>query len=306
MNMIATTMASLVILMGATTGALAEDASGVSIERGFRSLSKGSLGQPVERRKVAFKTHHPQGMTAVGERLFLSSVEIIDRKSDQGVGHLFEMDRQGALLRSITLGEDALYHPGGIDYDGVHIWVPVAAYRPNSAAIMYVVDPHTLESREVFRFNDHLGAAAHFPEQCLLIAVNWGARRFYRWRTEAQDGQYVVLNPDNPYMALNGNHYLDYQDMQRISGTSYLLCSGVQIYGLPEHRFPSMRLGGIDLVHIEEFRPHHQVPVSLRPPAAPAWTQNPFFVETMNSGLRFFFLPEDNRSTMYIFEASTE
>jgi len=25
-----------------------------------------------------------------------------------------------------------VYHPGGIDFDGVNIWVPVAEYRPDS------------------------------------------------------------------------------------------------------------------------------------------------------------------------------
>ncbi len=306
MNILATSMASLVIVLGLAASALAEDAPGVAIERGFRKLIKGSLGQPVETRKIGFKTHHPQGMTAVDDRFFLSSVETIDRKNDQGAGHLFEMDREGALLSAIPLGEGALYHPGGIDYDGAHIWVPVAAYRPDSAAIMYVVDPHTLQSREMFRFNDHLGAAAHFPDKGLLIAVNWGARRFYRWKTEEQEGQWVVLNPDNPEMRPNGNHYMDYQDMQRIPGTPYLLCGGLQSYGLPESRLPSMRLGGMDLVHVEELRAHHQVPAPLRPPAAPAWTQNPFFVEPMKGGLRFFFIPQDNESTMYIFEVSTE
>ena len=32
-----------------------------------------------------------------------------------------------------------MYHPGGIDYDGRHIWVPVAEYRPNSRSIIYRV-----------------------------------------------------------------------------------------------------------------------------------------------------------------------
>ena len=34
-----------------------------------------------------------------------------------------------------------MYHPGGIDYDGRHIWVSVAEYRPNSRSIVYRIDP---------------------------------------------------------------------------------------------------------------------------------------------------------------------
>lgn len=277
-----------------------------SLEGMFQRLNPGSLWQPVETRAVAFPTHHPQGMTAVGERFFLSSVEVIDRATEQGKGHLFEMDRQGALLRSIQLGEGALYHPGGIDYDGARIWVPVAAYRPDSAAIVYTVNPATMESREMFRFDDHLGALSHFPEQGLLIGVNWGSRRFYRWKTEQREGEWIVPDAAHPETQRNGNYYIDYQDMQRIPGTAYLLCGGLQTYVEPGKKGPSFALGGIDLVHTEGLRAHHQLPMPLRSQGRRAWTQNPFFVETCEQGLRFFFIPEDNTSLMYIFELSVK
>ena len=102
-------------------------AAAMPLEQAFCKLTKNALGQPVETHELSFPTFHPQGMTAVNDRFFLSSVEVIDRTAEQGTGHLFEMSRQGTLLRSLQLGEGALYHPGGIDYDGVCIWVPVAA-----------------------------------------------------------------------------------------------------------------------------------------------------------------------------------
>ena len=148
----------------------------------FCQMSKDSSWKEVSTQALSFKTFHPQGMTAVGERFFLSSVEVVDRKAGKGVGHLFEMDRKGTLLREMTLGEGAMYHPGGIDYDGRYVWVPVAEYRPDSSAIVYAVDPETLKAREVFRFKDHLGAVSHFPDRKLLVAASWGSRKFYRWK----------------------------------------------------------------------------------------------------------------------------
>src|SRR5262245_52555757 len=93
---------------------------------------------------MKFNSYHPQGLVKIGETLFISSVEItvatrrfatavdgFDRDQGEGVGHLLVANTQGMLLADITLGEGAIYHPGGIDYDGKDIWVPVAEYRPN-------------------------------------------------------------------------------------------------------------------------------------------------------------------------------
>jgi len=291
---------SMVMLVIAASMAAADE--GVTLEDRFLQVCKGTAWKPVETWKVAFRTYHPQGMTAVGNRFFLSSVEVVDRAGDQGIGHLFEMERTGTLLRETALGDGDMYHPGGIDYDGTNIWVSVAAYRPDSASIVYAVDPDTLQSREVFRFHDHLGAVSHFPDRNLLVAVSWGSRRFYRWKTVLRDGKWMVPEPEHPVMKPNGSHYVDYQDMQRIPGTSHMLCSGFQAYVQSGKRSIPLLLGGIDLVHVEELRAHHQVPVPLRSPAISAWTQNPFYVESTHDGLRLFSVPEDNESSIHVFE----
>jgi hypothetical protein len=275
---------------------------GVVLQQRFQQMAKGSSWREVATHAIGFRTFHPQGMTAVGDRFYLSSVEVIDRKADKGIGHLFEIGRTGALLREMTLGEGTMYHPGGIDYDGKRIWVPAAAYHPDSSSIVYTVNPETLRAREVFRFNDHLGAVSHFLEKQLLVAASWGARHFYRWKTVERDGEWTVSDPEHPEKFPNGNHYIDYQDMQRLPGTAYLLCSGLQSYSIGENKLPTASLGGIDLVQVEELRAHHQIPVPLRPALAPAWTQNPFYVETSDTGLRFFFVPEDEKSSIHVFE----
>ena len=283
----------------------AETGNGM-LEPRFRQLRKDTPWRETAIHGINFATFHPQGMTAVGDRLFMSSVEVIDRKTAKGVGHLFEMSRTGALLRETTLGEGSIYHPGGIDFDGKRIWVPVAEYRPDSASIVYTVDPETLQSREVFRFKDHLGALSHFPEKNLLVAVTWGSRRFLRWKTAESGGEWTVPDPEHPDMVPNGSQYIDYQDMQRIPGTPWLLCGGLQTYALAGSKMPAMKLGGIDLVHVDELSARHQAPVPLRPAPFPAWTQNPFHVETTETGLRFFFVPEDQKSSLHVFEVDTE
>lgn len=278
-------------------------AGGGGLSESFAALGKDAVWTEVSAHALDFRSFHPQGMTAVGDHLFLSSVEVLDREAGRGTGHLFEMDRNGKKLREATLGEGALYHPGGIDFDGARIWVSVGEYRPDSRSIVYTVDPETLEAREQFRFADHLGAVAHLPEEGLLVGVSWGARRWYRWKTETKNGVVTVLDPDHPDSSPNGNHYIDYQDMQRVPGTALLLCSGLQQYTLPGGRLPALRLGGIDLVDAGGPVAVHQIPVPLRSAGSPAWTQNPFLAETIEGGIRLLFVSGDDRSTLHVFEA---
>src|SRR3954462_9844310 len=104
-------------------------------------LTRASTWTLISSVPIRFRTFHPQGMVKIGETLVVSSVEVIDRDAGRGVGHLFKLDMAGNLLADLRLGEGAIYHPGGIDYDGHDIWVPVAEYRPDSRSIIYRVDP---------------------------------------------------------------------------------------------------------------------------------------------------------------------
>src|SRR5882757_894275 len=185
---------------------------------------------------IAFRTFHPQGMVKIGETLFVSSVEVIDRDAGKGVGHLFKIDKAGNLLADLRVGEGAIYHPGGIDYDGASIWVPVAEYRPDSRSIVYRVDPATMKATEVFRVADHIGAIVHNTDAHTLHGVSWGARRFYQW-TESGAGKGSTLNT---------SHYLDYQDC-KYAGNSRMLCTGVTVLRQTPNA-PPFQLGGIDLV----------------------------------------------------------
>ena len=246
---------------------------------------------------IRFKTHHPQGLVKIGDRLVLSSVEVLDRAGGKGVGHLFQFDLSGQLIAELQLGEGAIYHPGGLDYDGRHIWVAVAEYRPNSQSIVYRIDPQTMTASEVFRFGDHLGALVHDTETHSLHGVSWGSRVFYRWPL-SRDGR--VKNAARPERIANSSHYIDYQDC-KFAGQNRMACTGVTEFRVTPESEP-FRLGGVDLVSLRDHRPIHQAPLLL-------WVRgldlahNPVWLEPTPSGLRGYFIPEDDASTIYVYDA---
>jgi hypothetical protein len=242
---------------------------------------------------IAFRTFHPQGMVKIGETLYVSAVEVIDRNAGRGIGHLFEIDMSGHLLADLRMGEGAIYHPGGIDYDGRSIWVPVAEYRPDSRSIVYRVDPRTMKAVEAFRVDDHIGAIVHNTDDRTLHGVSWGSRRFYRW----------TLDGVSKGRTLNSSHYVDYQDCKYVGGRQ-MMCTGVTEMRASADQ-PPFRLGGIELIDLQDGRPLHQVPVLLWTTAGLDMTHNPVWLEPRATGLRGYFMPEDDRSTLYVYDVDT-
>jgi hypothetical protein len=264
---------------------------------------------------MTFPTYHPQGMVKIGDTLFVSAVEVTtavrrfpspaggyDRDTGAGIGHLFKIDMTGKLLADTRLGEGSIYHPGGIDYDGHDIWVPVAEYRPNSRSIVYRVDPRTLKVSEVFRFPDHIGGIVHNTDDNTLHAISWGSRRFYRWALDSRGRVTKAGAPQAAVRRSNTSHYVDYQDCKYV-GAQRMLCTGVTELRQTADG-PLFRLGGLDLVDLRDGRPLHQVPVLLWTPTGLDMTHNPAWFEVTATGLRGYFMPEDNRSTLYIYEVS--
>jgi len=280
-------------------------------------LSRSTQWKPVEAVPINFTTHHPQGMVKIGDALFVSSVEIkeatkrfpqpvdgYDRDTGAGVGHLFKIDMKGNLVGEITLGEDTVYHPGGIDYDGKYIWVPVAEYRPNSRSIIYRVDPETMKAEEMFRFADHVGGLVHDTDDNSLHGVSWGSRRFYRWTLDSEGKPTNGNEPPEDLRRLNTSHYLDYQDC-KYAGDHRMLCSGVTEMRITPDA-PPFRLGGLDLVSLADGRPLFQTPVLLWTAGGMDMTHNPVWMETSEAGIRGYFMPEDDKSVLYIYDAEVK
>src|SRR3954447_1089122 len=276
----------LLLAAGVTT---AQEARSIVADR-VMMLTRSSTWTPVASIPGAFRTFHPQGMVKIGGTLFGSSGEVIDRDAGRGIGHLFKIDKAGRLIADLRLGEGTIYHPGGIDYDGTSIWVPVAEYRPDSRAIIYRVDPTAMTAAEVFRVADHIGAIVHDTDAGTLHGVSWGSRRFYRWSMSGV-AQGTALNP---------SHYVDYQDC-KYAERARMLCTGVAEIRRTPASAP-FRLGGIDLVSLEDGRPLHQVPVLLWTSGGLDMTHNPVWIEPSAAGLRLYAMPEDDRSTIHVFD----
>lgn len=257
--------------------------------------------------RLQFPGFHPQGMVKVGDYFYLSSVEVTQKRQNNdggaGIGHLFKFDSTGKLLAQMTLGEGLMYHPGGIDYDGQFIWIPVAEYRPNSRSIIYKVDPKTMKAAEVMRVDEHLGAIVHNTDAHTLHAASWGARNFYRWSLDTEG------KPKNKSISLSQIHtenpsfYIDYQDCHYI-GRQQMLCGGLRNYKSATNG-AIFRLGGLEIVNLVDNRPIFQLPLLLWSPTGTPMTNNPFWIEPTEKGLRAYFVPDDDAAaTLWVYEAT--
>lgn len=303
----------LIVLLAGIGLAVPDFAQAADLGDKVMELTRGTKWIPAGELQIDFPTHHPQGMVRIGEDFFVSSVEIIkrttryetpqggyDRDTGEGKGHLFKIGKDGKLLAEVELGEGSVYHPGGIDFDGKYIWVPVAEYRPNSQSIIYRVDPATMKAEEVFRFRDHVGGIVHDVEGKALHGVSWGSRRLYKWPL-GEDGQ--ITNTDakpEELRVMNPSQYIDFQDCH-YAGASRMLCSGLNAYRTNPDAEP-FRLGGLELVSLLDNRPLWQAPVELWSPSGLPMTQNPFFVESTDTGLRAWFMPDDDKSTLFTYD----
>ena len=327
------TLAVIVALGGAftlTAGPALSGAEGGPIEqrdnlttRLFRLMGRNAIWTLVDTVHVNWPTFHTQGMVKIGDTFYVSSVEVIsstvrngtvtdalydfsiDRSPGTGRGWLFKFNAAGQLLAQIELTDGTKYHPGGIDYDGRYIWVPVAEYRPNSRSNVYRVDPETLAAELVFTENDHIGGVVHNRQRGTMHGVSWGSRRLYTWRVTGQPGKTKVASSE---WTPNAQFYIDYQDCH-YQGIEFMLCGGVAGYPTP---LGSIAFGGLDLVDLRRARPEHQIPVNLfidegsGPNPGLALTHNAFWMEPLNKkSLRGYFMTEsDNQADLLVYTAT--
>ncbi len=98
----------------------------------------------------------------------------------------------------------------------------------------------------------------------------------------------------------NESHYIDYQDC-KYAGRHRMVCGGVAEFHSSPGASPFM-LGGLDLLDLRNSRALHQVPVPLWTETGLDMTHNPIWLEPRNAGLRAWFIPEDDHSTMYVYD----
>ncbi|MCF6136371.1 DUF6454 family protein [Pseudalkalibacillus berkeleyi] len=299
MRILAITLSGF-LLIGLFSTVLANDDPNLS--ESFKQLSRDTEWKQVKQLDLDFNIHHPQGMTKIDDRYYISSVEIVekpvkdesskngyDRTPGKGVGHLFVVNEEGQMIKDIELGRGDMYHPGGIDFDGKHIWIPVAEYRPDSQSIIYKMNPDTLQVDKAFEVEDHIGGIVSDHSTRKLHGVSWGSRTFYKWNQKGKQ-QSVNKNP---------SHFIDYQDCESV-GNRKMLCSGLA--ELPTSNGDKSELGGLSLIDLKTNNIEHEIPVTKFSPEKHVITRNPVFLEQSEKGFRLFSVPDDNHTSLFIYE----
>jgi hypothetical protein len=295
-------------------------AQGDRIASAFAKLSRSTSWQLVEKVPLHFDAHHPEGVVRLGDRYVLSTVEVIeptqryqppgtiidgtDRTPGKGIGHLIAFDREGNLLADQRVDDGAnIYHPGGLDYDGRHLWVAVAEYRPNQPSIIFRVDPTSLATTEVLRTPDHIGGIAHDTRRDSLVGLNWGSRTAYTWKL-AGDRAKLRDTTANP------SHFVDYQDCKYLGRPHpfehpAMLCGGIA--GLrhvgPAGETVSYDLGGVAIVDTVSMRPFNELPFQEYTDQRQVATRNAIDVQIVDGRLRLYLIADDDESDLLVYEA---
>jgi hypothetical protein len=300
------------LVAGSTAQANGHRGGSSPLARDFAAVDRNTTWTLTNRLALDFPTFHTEGLAVTKDRIFLSAVEIIeptvkyptpqggyDRTPGKGIGHLFVIDKQGNLQRDIVLGEGDMYHPGGLDFDGRDVWVPVAQYRPDSSAIIYRVDARTLAVREAFRVGDHIGGIVHDRVTGDLVGNTWGSRRFYQWTSRGHEKS----------TWLNDSHFVDYQDCQYVASRK-MLCGGVtNLPQTPAAGGPAgtYELGGMALLDLGDRRIVHEVPFQQWSTAGHVATRNPLKLTADGAHLTLRVAPdngdEGNGTELLTYEA---
>jgi hypothetical protein len=245
----------------------------------------------VRRIPLAFPTHHPQGMAFAGDYIFLSSVQVLEAPlhvhdplrstPGRGVGHMYVLDRDGALVEDLLIGSGDMYHPGGIDFDGRNIWVPVGEYRPGANSVMLTVDPETFKVRERFQVRDSIGWAMSDAGTRTIYGGNWGSRRLYAWREDGEERD----RWENP------SSFIDYQDAQ-FAGNGQGVCSGIAVLPQPNGS-GEYELGGMAIIDFTNRRIVHETPIQIFSSVGHVVTRNPFALTVEAGDLFLHVAPDD-------------
>lgn len=258
-------------------------------------LSRGDTWTRVGRTPLRFPAHHPQGLARVGDRYYLTSVEVTeqptpcepacdghDRTTGAGVGHLVEFDTHGRLLRRATLGAGARYHPGGLDFDGRYLWTAAAEYRPDSAATVYRIDPRTLRAQRMF----DVGGVVRDRSTGRLVGLSWGSRTLYVWDTR---GRQLHARP-------NPEQFVDFQDCRSLAGGK-AACSGVATLDVGGREVP---LGGVSLLDLRTLGAVNTVPMTPLSPTGRSVAHNALWAGADPGGdtLRVEAVPDDDSASL--------
>jgi hypothetical protein len=243
-------------------------------------MTRATRWELVGERPLRFDAHHPQGMVRIDSVWWISTVDIETHE-----GWVLAVDEQhGGLLDRVSIGDAHRYHPGGMDFDGAALWIPVAEYRPHSTSTVFRMVPGS-QPEAAFGVDDHVGAMARCGDAGDLVGWSWGSRRYYRWSVDGQLRDARV----------NPAFFVDHQDCQWLGG-GYMVCGGVAQIGLADG--PGW-LGGLGLLRTDDLVMERELPFPFysRTTTRVA-TQNPLWTEVNGDHLLLHLLPDDGAGTI--------
>ncbi|KAK5992168.1 hypothetical protein PT974_05568 [Cladobotryum mycophilum] len=285
----------------------------------FQNLGRSTIWKSIANISFEGDTFEPEGMVRLGnDRYVISCGEYTeptqkydhimngtDRSAGKGFAYLMVYNGKGERIAdaTVTKKDAEEYHNGGLDYDGKFIWGTIAQYRPNTTAYAYKANPRTLEPQTMLHYVDHLGGIVHDTRDNSITCLNWGSRNASTWNLEHTKVDCTGnASPKPNKVVRNPSYFADYQDCKWLGhskfyhGNSVALCSGVATLG-------TYTLGGIALVDVATMIPLAEVPIMLESALGVRLTMNPMDVSVEDGKLRFYWLPDQHNSTLYIYEA---
>jgi hypothetical protein len=211
-----------------------------------------------------------------------------------GKGYLMQFDAGGNLLKCIELCEGAIFHPGGMDFDGRYIWVPITKYYPYSRSLIVRVDVRSHQVEKVCYVDDSIGAIIHDTDNNILVGANWDADEFLTWQLdsalEVKDAELTAAERRHA----NTAKHLAIQDSKYIGGG--------KMVGFGLKNGPKGRVGGFDVIDTRTFEKLRSADIELRTPRKSIVSGNPSTIEIVGDKMRLYFAPEDNKTTLYIYQ----
>jgi hypothetical protein len=299
------------------------------IAQAFANIGRTTIWKSIQNITLEGDTYEPEGIVRLGnDRYYISTTETIntptsfgnntiingtDRSPGSGFAHILLFDRIGGKIAQATYTQagDIMFHLGGIDYDGEKIWGTIAQYRPNTTARVVSFDPHTLKETSYFEYKDHLGGIVHDSKANEVYCLNWGSRNASRFavphkNVDLNDGDKNGSFISAKKTTRNPSFFVDYQDCKFLGRPRLydyrptMLCSGLTDYGGSAKEF---QLGGIAILDLETMIPLDEVPITGLSALGVVLTQNPMDVTIVDGKLRFYWMPDQHNSTVYIYEA---
>jgi hypothetical protein len=189
-------------------------------------------------------------------------------------GRLNESPRRALLIRflrsdtsqyeyvDITPGEEitrrnhgVLDHPGGIDSDGQHLWIPISSSQRKSLSVVVKVpmnDKQPLNRAKhetVFEVNDHIGAIAYDAQKKRLYGANWDTLISYCWTT---NGELIEKIPQNKLIQGDPSQKIAVQDWKSYG-------RGILIMGGKNRRHDRSPLSSYAILEIVDMNKHQRL-----------------------------------------------